>query len=286
MIDFEKGVEMLDRLEIIERLFFPRRESSREGIPANGMNHVIRVAQGISIGCRFYQARSDGPNILYFHGNGETAPDYDYVAPVYSERGLNLFVTDYRGYGMSDGSPTSSSMIKDAHPIFEGFVAFLRNLGHTGDLFVMGRSLGSAPAIEVAYHYQKQLKGLIVESGFAGARNQLARLGATYLLRDVANPVGFGNDLKIKEVVIPTLIIHGEGDEIIPAEEGRALYEFSGASKKFSLLSPVPVITISCYGVWMRTWRPLKTLPDRIIESGENLVWGGHNGHCRLRDNF
>ena len=238
MIDFEQGVEMLDRPEIIERLFFPRRESSREGIPPNGMSHVIRVEQGISIGCRFYKARSDGPNILYFHGNGETAPDYDYVAPVYSERGLNLFVADYRGYGMSDGSPTSSSMIKDAHPTFEGVVGFLRNLGHTGDLFVMGRSLGSAPAIEVAYHYQKQLKGLIVESGFAGARNQLARLGATRLFKDVANPVGFGNDLKIKEVVIPTLIIHGEEDEIIPTEEGRALYEFSGASKKFSLFVP------------------------------------------------
>lgn len=238
MIDFEKGLEMMDKPEIVYRLFFPRRESSREGIPPNGISHVVRVAQGISVVCRFYRARSESPNILYFHGNGETAPDYDYVAPVYTGRGLNLFVADYRGYGMSEGSPASSSMIKDAHPIFESFVNLLRSVGHTGNLFVMGRSLGSAPAIEIAYYYQDQLKGLIVESGFAGARNQLARLGMAHLFQDAAKPVGFGNDLKMKEVRIPTLIIHGEADEIIPAEEGRTLYEVSGAAWKSSLFVP------------------------------------------------
>jgi pimeloyl-ACP methyl ester carboxylesterase len=157
---------------------------------------------------------------------------------VYQEKCINLFVTDYRGYGMSDGSPSCSSMIKDAHPTFHGFVAFLRGLGFTGDLFVMGRSLGSAPAIEVAYHYQSLLKGLIVESGFASARNQFIRLGISDLFRDVSNPIGFGNDLKIKEVAIPTLIIHGEWDEIIPATEGQALYELSGAAEKNALFIP------------------------------------------------
>ncbi|MCX5799673.1 MAG: alpha/beta hydrolase [Proteobacteria bacterium] len=117
-------------------------------------------------------------------------------------------------------------------------MAFLHDLGYTGKLFVMGRSLGSAPAIEVAYHYQQQLTGLIVESGFAIAKNQLARLGATHLFKDTENPVGFGNDLKIKEVTIPTLIIHGEEDYIIPAGEGRTLLALSGASKKVSLFIP------------------------------------------------
>jgi alpha-beta hydrolase superfamily lysophospholipase len=238
MTDFEKGPEMMDRPEILYRLFFPRREHAEDLESPKAMNHFIGVGHGVAIGCRFYPAGEDGPNILYFHGNGETAPDYDYVAPVYRERGLNLFVADYRGYGMSNGSPTCSSMIKDAHPTFQGFVSFLQGEGYRGSLFVMGRSLGSAPAIEVAYHYQGQLKGLIIESGFAGARNQFARLGVTHLFEHVVNPVGFGNDLKIKEVTIPTLIIHGEWDEIIPADEGRALHALSGAGEKVSLFIP------------------------------------------------
>jgi fermentation-respiration switch protein FrsA (DUF1100 family) len=129
-------------------------------------------------------------------------------------------------------------MIRDTHPIFQGFIAFLQNLNYTGDLFVMGRSVGSAPAIEVAYHYQQQIKGLIIESGFASGRNQLKRLGVSHLFRDVKDLIGFGNDLKIKEITIPTLIIHGEDDEIIPVTEGKALYDLSGAKEKYSLFIP------------------------------------------------
>jgi alpha-beta hydrolase superfamily lysophospholipase len=238
MIDFKKGTEQMDHPEILYRLFFPQKESMEGfGLP-NVMSPLFDVAEGVSIGCRFYPVRMDSPNILYFHGNGETCLDYDYVAPLYGQRGLNLFVADYRGYGYSGGSPTCSSMINDAHPTFRGFTTLLSNQGYTGDLFVMGRSLGSAPAIEVAYHYHDKLKGLIVESGFAGARNQFKRLGATHFLQEGEEPVGFGNDLKIKEIIIPTLIIHGEEDEIIPSTEGRALYALSGSSEKTSLFVP------------------------------------------------
>lgn len=235
MVDLDSGLELYDHPEILYRLFYPRREIAGDSERPPIVNRFVEVGDGVSICCRFYPARIDGPNILYFHGNGETAPDYDYVAPLYTERGLNLFVADYRGYGMSGGSPTCTSMIKDAHPVLDDLGVFLQNSGFTGGLFVMGRSLGSAPAIELAYHYQEKFKGLIVESGFASARKQLARLGVEHLFGDAGEPVGFGNDLKIKEVKIPTLIIHGERDEIIPAAEGKALYELSGTSEKYSL---------------------------------------------------
>jgi len=238
MTDFKKGTEQMDHPEILDRLFFPQKQSMEGfGMP-NVVSPLFETAKGVSVGCRFYPVQNDGPNILYFHGNGETCLDYDYVAPLYMQRGINLFVADYRGYGYSGGSPTCSNMINDAHPTFHGFAALLHDKGYTGDLFVMGRSLGSAPALEVAYHYHEKLKGLIVESGFASARNQFGRLGALHLLKKGEEPIGFGNDLKIREITIPTLIIHGEDDEIIPCSEGRALYALSGASEKFSLFVP------------------------------------------------
>ena len=228
----------MDRPEILNRLFFPRREYG-EGLDVpNAMTRFVEVAPNISIGCRLYPTEKNAPNIIYFHGNGEIAPEYDYIAPVYNKRRLNLLVTDYRGYGYSGGNPTCSNMIKDAHPIFQDFVYFLKEQGYTGSLFVMGRSLGSAPAIELAYHYQLKLAGLIVESGFSSASNQFARIGVTHLFRDSEKPIGFGNDVKIKEVYIPTLIIHGEEDEIIPVAEGKALYALSGAEEKLSLFIP------------------------------------------------
>jgi pimeloyl-ACP methyl ester carboxylesterase len=232
MVDFVKNVELMDRPEILERLFFPRRESDLTNVP-NAITIRIAVAENVSVGCRFYPALPDGPNIIYFHGNGETVPDYDYEAHLYRKRGLNLFVADYRGYGFSEGEPSCSSMIKDAHPIFLGFKNLISGHGYPGPLLVMGRSLGSAPAIELAYYHQRELKGLIVESGFASGRNQFKRIGVSHLFADDA--VGFGNDLKIQEVKIPTLIIHGEYDTIIPASEGHALLRLSAARKKSSL---------------------------------------------------
>lgn len=235
MDEFIKAAGMMDRPEILKRLFFPRRELPEEARPASGLAWAVRVAENVSIGCRFYPAAIGGPSLLYFHGNGEIAADYDYVAPLYGERGINLFVADYRGYGASDGIPGCAALMADSHPLFKGFLSFLRDQGYQGELFVMGRSLGSAPAIEVAYHYQRELKGLIVESGFAEQRNQLARLGVSRLFEDPDKVIGFGNHIKIGQIHIPTLIIHGEEDDIIPAGEGRTLLALSGASEKKSL---------------------------------------------------
>jgi len=235
MDEFVEAARAMDRPEILERLFFPRRELPEEARAGIGVAWMVRVAENVAIGCRFYKAAKDGPSVLYFHGNGEIAADYDYVAPLYRQRGINLFVADYRGYGASDGSPGCAALIADSHPLFEGFRSFLRDQGYQGDLLVMGRSLGSAPAIEVAYFYQDELKGLIVESGFAYQEHQLARIGATHLFEDPGKVIGFGNHIKIKEIRIPTLIIHGEEDSIIPVDEGRALLALSGALEKRSL---------------------------------------------------
>ena len=95
------------------------------------------------------------------YGNGDVVSDYDGIAPIYNQQGINLFVTDYRGYGSSGGVPTFTSMITDAHRIFEAFLGILHNEHYTSDVFAMGRSLGSMSAIELAYSYQEQVKGLI-----------------------------------------------------------------------------------------------------------------------------
>ena len=95
----------MDHPEVISRLFFPRRAQAADTV--NTITRRVRVEESVYVSCRFFIARSDGPNILFFHGNGETAPDYDYIAPFYRNIGINIFVADYRGYGMSDGSPKS-----------------------------------------------------------------------------------------------------------------------------------------------------------------------------------
>ena len=103
----------------------------------------------------------------------------------------------------------------------------------------MGRSLGSAAAVEIARHAGDGIDGLIIESGFAYTLPLLATLGLRWDVQrtDEARD-GFGNLDKIAQVRVPTLIIHGQDDWLIPVENAHALYEHSGAADKRLLTVP------------------------------------------------
>ena len=202
------------------------------------------VAPGVDIGGRFYAAGPLEPTLLYFHGNGEIVADYEELGPLYKERGLNFFPVDYRGYGRSDGTPTGSNLLTDAVSIFEATDKIFADQNLTPTRFyVMGRSLGSASAIEVARYAGSrtdgslQLDGLIIESGFADTFALIARLGGPTIQADDAKQ-GFGNASKISQITIPTLIIHGKADFLIPASEGQTLYDRSAATDKQLVLIP------------------------------------------------
>lgn len=225
----------LDKPDLLSFVFYPRPWHNTP--PKNAIDYVVPVGGGASITCRFYVQDPASPVILYFHGNGEVAADQDFVAPLYSERSINLFVADYRGYGASTGHPSFSAMMEDAHPLFDAFLGVLSDGGFRGRVFVMGRSLGSMPAIELASSYPEQISGLIIESGFASTVRLMTRLGFTQEYLGIKD-YGFPNLTGIRTITMPTLIIHGERDSLIPFEEGKDLYEASGAQDKRILVIP------------------------------------------------
>lgn len=228
----------LDRPEVLQFVFYPRRDFTRRPGSANAMACSIPVDEAVSISCWFYSDNRKYPTILFFHGNGEIASDYDDIGSIYNRIGLNLFVADYRGYGMSGGKPTLAGMVRDAHPIFEGFKQVLKERGYSGSLFIMGRSLGSVSAIELAHNYQSQLSGLIVESGFANVFNLFEYLGfPTAALGLTRRETPTGLELA-RQISIPALVLHGEYDHIVPVQEGRALYDNLGSKDKRLLIIP------------------------------------------------
>jgi alpha-beta hydrolase superfamily lysophospholipase len=201
----------------------------------------VEVEPGVSVGYSLHLAGPRSPLILYFHGNGEIARDYDSIAPLYTDLGISLLVADYRGYGWSDGFPTASGLVRDAPFVFDALGQMLKEAGSEVPqrVFVMGRSLGSAAAIEVACHHQEAIAGLIIESGFADTFGLLARLGVVLRDLDEAQDV-FANLAKIGQISLPTLVIHGQADALIPASEGIALYESSAAPDDEKWLAVIP----------------------------------------------
>ena len=225
----EQDYSILDQPAVLSFVFYPRKDVTPP--PQNATDHLIAVEKDIAVACRFYSHSPDAPSIIYFHGNGEVTSDYDYIAPLYNQLGINLFVADYRGYGASGGSPTFSNMVSDAPVVFKAFADILKEKNYCEDVFAMGRSLGSVSALEIAHHHQEQLKGLIIESGFASVTNLLEHLGIPAESLGLTNP-DFPNLARIRTITIPTLIIHGEYDSLIPVSEGEALFQNAAASKK------------------------------------------------------
>ena len=233
MIDISTiDYSVLDRPEILMFLFHPRPEWGDTGTESRGEDLLIPVEGDVSVGARFHLCGKAAPTILFFHGNGEIVADYDDMGVLYNRTGINFLPVDYRGYGRSNGRPTITAMMKDSHTIFDFATNWLRDNGCQGPFILMGRSLGSASALELASHYRDQVDGLIVESGFAFSAPLLRLLGIDLRAIHFEEQAGFGNLEKIQRFDKPTLIIHAELDHIIPFGDGQALYDASPASDK------------------------------------------------------
>ena len=221
----------MDRPDVLAVAFHPRRELPSP--PAGFEALEIPVAPGVTIGGRFYAAGTNAPTILFFHGNGEIVADYDDVAPRYRALRINFMPADYRGYGRSTGKPTITSMLGDARVICSFARGWLRERGYSGRFIVMGRSLGSASALEVASACGEEIDGLIIDSGFAHLVPLLTRLGADVPAGVDADDKAVGQIAKMRVFRGPTLIIHGARDFIIPISDAEDLYRAApGANKQ------------------------------------------------------
>ncbi|MEI6559909.1 MAG: alpha/beta hydrolase [Rhodospirillaceae bacterium] len=225
--------DLLDRPEIGLVLFHPRPEYPHLAESAEARSVRFTMADGTVIGGRLYASAPAAPAILFFHGNGEIASDYDDLAPLYRKLGLTLLVADYRGYGISGGHPTATALAGDALEVFDQTLAQLAGAGLAPTrLLVMGRSMGSAAALAVAEARGPAIAGLIIESGFAETLPLVERLGGDLPAGADEARDGFGSLRRIARVVVPTLVIHGEEDWIIPFADGQRLFDASGAAEK------------------------------------------------------
>ncbi len=225
----------IDRSPLLSFLFYPRRDTTP--CPEGAWDLLVPVEKGISVACRFFAGHPGWPWILFFHGNGEVASDYDEIAPFYHQKEINLAVADYRGYGASGGSPGFAHLVRDGHLVFKAVREELSRKGLKEGLWVMGRSMGSLSAVELAYHYSEEMKGLIVESGFASVTRLIKHLNLPARGLNL-EPIEEERLAMIRQITVPALILHGEFDMLVPLQEAKDLYHHLNSSKKKLVIIP------------------------------------------------
>lgn len=165
--------------------------------------------------------------LILFHGNGGNISHRLELISIFHNINLNIFIFDYRGYGKSQGITTEKGTILDGLAAFN----YVRKLGTEPEcIILLGRSLGGNIAIELSTMVNAGI--LISEGAFTSVMDIAKDL---YRVR----PPGFlihnkYNALeKVSKVTIPTLIIHGQDDKIIPIMHGLILYEEANEPKDF-----------------------------------------------------
>jgi pimeloyl-ACP methyl ester carboxylesterase len=218
-------------------LVFPRETAVRGySEPADSLHlphETISFRTSDSVMLRAWVVPSTRPSgmwVLLCHGQTgnlatTTRPQYyAYLRAI----GVNILAFDWRGFGMSEGTPTEEGLYRDANAAYQ----YLRKEQRVpaDSIVIFGHSLGTAPAIELATRVPAA--ALVIEGA---PRSVLARAQELYpyLPISLAASSRFNSISRIGRVTIPILFFHARADTRVPIAHGLALFDAAKSPKRF-----------------------------------------------------
>jgi fermentation-respiration switch protein FrsA (DUF1100 family) len=163
--------------------------------------------------------------ILFCHGNaGNISHRLEKILFLHS-LGCNVFIFDYRGYGLSKDSPSEKGLYLDTRAAFD----YLLSRGISQEQIIgYCESIGSAAIIDLASI--RPMRALITEGAFSNGKD-MAKYSFPFLPYWVFS-LRLDSENKVKLVKITKLMIHSLNDEIVPFKLGRKLYDAAPAPKE------------------------------------------------------
>lgn len=227
-------MQWLINLIITTMIFFP--EKNLYDFPAN--HHLISedvsitTSDGVRLHGWYLKSPADKGTLLFFHGNAGNISGRLLKAQGWIERGYNVFLIDYRGYGKSESKiKNQNDLYLDAKAAFEWLKE--NKESDLAKIIFYGESLGTYPATRMAADYAAA--ALVLEAPFTSFTD----LGKKYYpfvpsgwIKDFA----FANIDYIETIKTPLFILHGTRDEIVPYEMGKKLYETAVTAKEMHTL--------------------------------------------------
>jgi uncharacterized protein len=200
-----------------------RRASLAQRLPAESL--FMRAADGTRLHAWHVKGAPGAPLILYFGGNAEEVSWMIGQAATQTP-GAGWLLTDYRGYGSSEGAPSERTLVADALAWHD----YAKDALRRQDIVVFGRSLGSGVAVQVAA--ARAIKGVILvapyDSLVALAKRYYPLLPVGWLLKH-----RFDSADLAPHVATPLLCLVAERDEVIPVVHSKRLYEAWAGPKRW-----------------------------------------------------
>jgi pimeloyl-ACP methyl ester carboxylesterase len=214
-------LSQLDRPEIIDSLFKNIRDSygtakeSHSGGEATAEALTAKSPDGVDIHCRVFSGMPEEPHILFFPAEYDSEADIIDLATGFRHLGITLITMDYRGCWKSGGEPSISALPQDAEAFYQAVKDWYAAKQRTGPVVFMGRSLGSAVALDLACRHNDDSLALIMESAFDLTEGFLSGNGVQINELVLSGEDPFSNRSKMSDYSKAVLFLHSHRDEVI-----------------------------------------------------------------------
>jgi pimeloyl-ACP methyl ester carboxylesterase len=191
-------------------------------LPNNTQEINIEVESNVSLNGFLYEKKENKLLMIYFQGNAKNLQNFLVNHSMVLDWGYNVLVTDYRGFGKSNGVLSGQTkMYADAEKLYE----YVLQLGYKPENIILyGYSMGTSLAGYLAS--TKKAKAVILESAFSSIA-EIKHIG------NKAPSYELNTAEKAKSIDIPTLLIHGEkDDDITPDHSLRIFNNLKTTNKK------------------------------------------------------
>ena len=186
------------------------------------------------------------PCVIFAHGleSSKDGRKWRSFAPRFAERGFGYLRFNFRGCGEGEERSEGELIRSDLSARSEDLLAALNFVSSrgAGEIGILGSSFGGMAAL-VAASGDPRPKALVLLATPLRLRGLREEGGEFILPSGLRVPPSFVQDVESRDlpalaskISIPALVIHGEGDDLVPVEDARILYKRLSGPKELRII--------------------------------------------------
>ena len=208
--------------ELINKMIFPFPffDTVNIKIYKEYLIHIPTKNEIEKIPCLFIKNEQSDKILIIFHCNGADMFNiFDFISDLSGKYNINVLIPEYPGYSIYDSPLSSDKCLENSLIIYDFILNNINNITEK-NIYVLGRSLGTGPAVYVASKRNPAGTFLISPYTTFGA---VGRNHSEEIFNGLSK--NFRSIDYVDKIKTPLFIIHGTSDKLIKYEEAQKLYE-------------------------------------------------------------
>ncbi len=198
--------------DVSRRLLFRADRARASAVPKDAILRTLIARDGVPVHALELPGPPGARVVVHFHNNSDSMTGDLAPARALHANGMGVLLVEYRGYGMSRGeaSPDEQGVYLDAAAALDWLAA--RGVG-PDRVVLWGTSLGTGVAAEMAR--RGRCAALVLVAPYTSIPD-LVTDRAPIVPASLLVPDQFATLSKASSIHVPTLVIHGDDDGIVP----------------------------------------------------------------------